>query len=294
MDEPDRIDITRLEALAHDLPPVRPGAVLSVDFDFFIRLPAAEEIPAAVRTRAIAALDWTGDERIGAFDAHRQWAARAQALGDLGLDAASLIGIDPMLPPARAVAHLRERLDLPQGCLVADSHAWGLLAVIRAAHATAGPVHLISLDAHHDLGYLNDDEDTHAASRARRQDSVCADDWLAAAISGGWVERATIIYPDWLGLFEWRQEPPTLEGGALQRVDVTTWSDWCAADHRRMQVGSIIAVRSSEWTPPWGGHDAAFLRMVDDLASGITWLDRRWPDARVGAHDARAVRPRVA
>lgn len=292
--EPDRIDIARLEHLARGTA-ARPAdpLLVSIDFDFFLRLPTASDLPNDVRDAAIVALDWIGDERTGAEMAHRQWSERAQALTMLGLDPRAVIGIDRATTPDDLLRALRDRVALPMTCQAADSHAWGMLAVLRSIQAAGGPIQVLSFDAHHDLGYLNDDADTPARSRARRRTSVSADDWLAAAISRGWVSHATIVYPDWLGLFEWQHEAPTLGVAPLRRVRALTFRQWCALGDAAMVAAGLIAVRSSEWVPPWGGHDDAFLDLVASLAPQTEWLDNIMPGVRVGPHSAATPRREV-
>jgi len=293
VEQPDRIDIHQVEQLARHLGPTPGGGPLvSVDFDFFVRLPTADDLPAPVRDDAIDALDWTGDERVDAETAHAQWRARAAGLRQLGLDPGAVIGIDRRTPPMQVGAALHERFVLPRTCQAADSHAWGLLSVIRAFHGAGGPIQLISLDAHHDLGYMNDDADSPGRSRARRRTSACADDWIAVALTRGWVNQVTIVYPDWLGDFEWRTEPPTIGRRHLQRVTVTTWSRWQRSSGERPVASGLLAVRSSEWVPPWGDHDQYFLDLVQSLAPRTQWLDHIAPGIHVGAH--RADVPRVA
>lgn len=291
---PDRIDIACAERIARALPapPATGDVVVSVDFDFFVRLPTADDLPETVRDRAIAALDWTGDERVDAATADAQWRQRARDLTALGLDPGRVIGLDPRTGPLDARDALAERFHLPAICQAADSHAWGLVTLLHAARA-GGPVHLVSLDAHHDLGYLNDDADTPGRSRARRRTSVCADDWIATALSRNIIDRVTIVYPDWLGDFEWRSEPPTLGRAALDRVETTTWSRWLACGGAPKTARALLAVRSSEWVPPWGGHDQAFLDLVAALAPDVLWLDDIDPAVCIGAHRARERRPAV-
>lgn len=256
--------------------------VLSIDFDFFISIPRPDD------ERVAHALQWVGDEWWPAAAAAARWYERAQALHALGIDPTRLLAPTDHPSPEQVAALLAPWIG--GDVILCDSHAYGVLVTAEAAARAQARAHVISLDAHHDLGYINYTGDTPAQSRARARTSASCDDWLAVALRGGWATDATIVYPPWRGLEEWHWQPPTLGRRHRRRVTATVWEDW-AGMPRPADV--TLIVRSSEWTPPWGGHDQRFLDFATALSSHWSCLDCRPDIPRVGAHNACHLRDDV-
>jgi hypothetical protein len=134
-----------------------------------------------------------------------------------------------------------EWYDVP--IFIADSHTYGYLAVQEVVKARHGrPIEVISLDAHHDLGYGK-----------KLSGHVDCGNWLGQLISTGWASRVTVVYPDWRGVSEWPK------GKAPPKVKRFTWSKFIERDFDNIPEGIFIC-RSSGWTPPW--HDEKFNELV--------------------------------
>lgn len=274
-----------------------PRLLLSVDFDFLVRMPFIEDFP-LVGEELLKATTWDTDEDVPQEESLAAWRLRAARIQQLGLDPADAVRVG-IEPSAAQLAHaLMNVYSLPGHASIADSHAWGVLSIAELSVATGGPIDVVSFDSHHDCGYVNSG-DTIASSRERAvSDEVGCDDWIYAAMHRGLVRNVTIVYPEWDGTREWDEWfPPTMPKRLRRRVRRISFDQWLLESqqslHTPQPVGHVHLARSSEWTPPWARADEQFLTLADQLApQHVRCLDCEAPHGlRVGGHDACSPRP---
>lgn len=163
--------------------------------------------------------------------------------------------------------------------LAADSHGTvgkGIFEHLCRLWPDHAPVHIIHIDAHHDLGY-SDEQLEHLED----QGMLSCDSWLyliAAYLGDGMVEKISVVYP------EWRREPCPItkkridEGyeELLQRraeqlddlgceLEVIYWNDLIVpAD----PVNIVTVAQSSAWVPPW--YDSQFEALIRSAPCDVT------------------------
>lgn len=250
-----------------------PRYLLSVDWDFFVRVLSGE-------------WDWQHAETL----LHRDvlWPIRAASLLMMnpGVEHPAEITtpqggfVDLVGALARAGVSLRGA-----ELTVSDSHALAMEAF--APYAPAPGMRLLHFDAHHDLGY-----DAATVREHDRKGVIACDDWLYWTMKGCPTLKADIIYPAWKGDEEWehftRPTPPWLRAGLLARVSPWVWRT--GNDPIPWGDGQAVAVhvcRSGSWSPPW--HDADFLRLVAALERATGSAARTLDDER----GANVLKPRA-
>lgn len=287
---PHRIPWEEIERAARRDAEVLPAAPLvSVDWDFFLPLPDLSHLPDERAELLAAGAGFYLEEWFSARRQAREWTELADRLRALGAKPEDLWSVEPRVA---ALDELRRRFRFRRAW-VGDSHLWGACVAARK-HAESGePVELLSLDAHHDLGYLNYRGDDEERSRKRAWERPSCDDWIQAGLRHGAISRAEIVYPDWRDLDELGIASPTLPEEFEHRVSYRTFEAWrlspAPLEH---QEADLLVVRSSAYSHPFGEADRLFLELADDLAAG-EWacLDCHGPLA-IGAQDA--CRPRRA
>jgi len=288
----DRItyDDSRRLARALALDTAAAPLLLSIDLDFFISAPQ----PGVDPDQLVRLTDWVGDERRSVGGATARWRERERLLRRFGWEPSNVLRLDDQPSPRRLAATLQHRFLLPAGGLLADSHAYGLVALERLVAAAGRPVELVSFDTHHDAGYRNFTGDTPALAAERVAADVGCDDWVWAGLERGLIEQATIVYPDWRGLLEWRTlQPPVLPAALSQHISALSFCDWASQPASRRTVGDLIITRSSEWIPPWLEVDAALIGWAYGLGPQLTCLDCHPQTARYRIGSWDACTPRV-
>lgn len=248
----------------------RPRAMLSVDFDFFVWLPQDERqitLPAtAGRTlRGPAAEIFDFGYGDGRMHAELLWYMRQRSFAEHGVKLEDVVTLRPDqgTPTVAEFAEtLHRRVGPTAGPIGTHDHHNEALGFL---HARLGRLdHVISFDAHHDLGYRPGD----AERAATHTYGVGA--WLYGALREGLAERVTVVYPDWRGIGEWTAAcaegtPEWLEP-LEDRITITTWSAWRAQPEAPEQVVGTFVCRSPGWSPPW--CDPTFEALLDTLAAG--------------------------
>jgi hypothetical protein len=145
-------------------------------------------------------------------------------------------------------------------------------------------VDVVSIDRHHDLGYVNADEPDAAA---HMREGLSCDNWLWAALDRGWVREVTLVRADGIWYDEYRTEPPQAPASLVQRVRRLRWSVW--AEHAPRYADALLLVRSAPWSPPW--MDEHFQRLCRRVAPSGVWADEVEGLPLLGGMDAREVRP---
>lgn len=264
--------------------------LVSVDWDFFLPPPDLSRFPDERAELLAAGAGFYLEEWFSAMRQLRAWREIADRLRALS---ASPTDIWEVADPLPVIAELRLRFRFRRA-YVADSHLWGAYVVLRS-HAESGEeVELISLDAHHDLGYLNYAGDDVERSRRRAWERPSCDDWAQACIRRGVIGRMELAYPYWRGLAELDRSPPTIDEKLLrEHVWIGEIDEWLARRPAPDEPADadLLLVRSSAYAHPFAGADEAFLRLARELApEGFTCLDCEGPLA-IGAMNACRPRP---
>lgn len=233
--------------------------VVTVDWDFFVwngREIGAETFLPDGFTEEVPVQDIFGWEQDEGEPAHRQivrWLGRVADAKAQGVHLPSEMNLreDRGCTPIPAFMDTFRRLfDLSRAVMMyADSHVTGMWAVQAAVRQCGGPVEVVNIDAHADLGY---DEDWMGRKREGHYD--CAD-WLHEAIRRRLCSQATVVYPDWKQFAEWHDLTPLSNvQQVMQYVRPVVWGDWHPLARTRRPVCVLLFVRSSTWTPPWMDH----------------------------------------
>lgn len=238
--------------------------LLSIDFDAVPWFGADDDVdlPDGRRAPGVGLFDWgTSDTPGSTVFSDVIWHGRKAVWAHHGLRIEDVftsrpdkdyLAVDALVATAAACG-AADRLQ------VAESHV-EILPWLQ----DLGPVdQVISIDAHHDLGY-------HPArvAAARANGTATCEDWLLRALDAGLVDQAHITYPDWRPLdaegyttaLPWAQ-PHTDTG----RVTLGHHRDLRLGRYDGMTLAGIFVCRSSAWTPPW--LDPAFDELVDRLAA---------------------------
>jgi len=203
--------------------------MLTIDWDFFFP--------------DTAPFDWGHDESRGFFLEQIWWMRPGQrdVLGKLGT-ALDVVKPDPL--------HEGFCLGLarPSYLVVAESHADAFHALQSMGARRA---EVWNLDAHHDLGY-GEDEGRDDPDPGK----VDCGNWAAMAIRAGMVSSYNLVYPAWRAKSPERESPADLRGKARgARLAVRRSMDGVPA-----RFDAIFLCRSGCWTPTW--HDDAWLGLV--------------------------------
>lgn len=276
----------RLLAPHLHVPSGRAPLLLSVDFDM-LSGPARPEPGESqqLREARLATFSWQGDEQLDASASLQWWRARSQAAVRSGLDLRDVLDAHN----APSADSLADRLALvhrmPGSSIVVESHVWGAV-VARALQLASGgrSARIISLDRHHDLGYINDETDTQQLAEARIQSHVSCDDWLWAALTRGSASSAQVVYGDGTWYDEYLIEQPQAAEDVLARVERLRYSEWNAPQ----ACDALLIVRSGAWSPPW--LDETFASFAQRVAPDALWpdADGAWPS--VGGMRADQIR----
>lgn len=237
--------------------------MVSVDWDFFIWSgeyskikiwpgdPEKEdEIP------GLMLFDWSHSEGNGHLLNSIFWKDRVEHFRRVGLDIEKVVAIDPLRGctlPHNFAANIGRMLDMrSMVTMYSDSHA---LAYLTARHISAIPgprPKLLLFDAHCDLGY-----NPAKVQWEREQEKIDCGSWAYHVLRDGLVDSVEIVYPDWLGLEEWRGSKSWTHLDEVKgRYRKTTWSKWL--DKSKRGYGPVLythIARSSNWTPPWLDED---------------------------------------
>jgi hypothetical protein len=268
------------------------SSLVSIDFDFLIYLPQDDRTIRLIgdkgeEIRGPAGLVFDFGAGTGSAFAEGLWPVRRHAFAQQGIDLERVITLradqgTPTVPGfcealAQRIGGLRDP-EVP--IAVHDDHnqALGLLTA-RLEHVE----HIISFDAHHDLGYGPGD-----AERARAH-RYTVGAWLYGALREQLADRVTVVYPDWRGLGEWQTMSDDIErceqlaattgtpehwlADLRDRVTVTTWSRWLSDQSAPVYADGVFVSRSPGWSPPW--CDPEFDELVDRLAAGRPVLGQR-------------------
>lgn len=255
---------------------------LSVDFDFFVwnGLESKDDMMDVVsqETGEVSSIpnvyyfDWGHSESWHPSLQSIVWDSRYEAFLSAGVDPAKIcdahlekgtVSVDEF------VAMLSSRFNLTgsHNFSFADSHAHGYSALRESFYGE--PIEVVHFDAHADLGYSTD-----VINKEKDKGVLDCGSWLYHSIDMGIVSKATIVYPDWRELNEFKDSdgdwsPPShikdLESGGV--VSFHSWSDWLETPAQAHEIDTVFACRSSAWTPPW--LDAQAERLFDSL-SGIS------------------------
>lgn len=231
----------------------RPLVWLSLDFDFFVRELGGWGFDHGSGEHYTIDI-WAQRERV--FRACRQNIRREM----------SLRHADPHPNRFwRALERLGYRFDKLRRIVVADSHGFAYRAFDAAALDGRAPadVHIVHVDAHHDLFYSVDQLEQSAGL-----DEPTCENWLLFTLMQHRGLHARIVYPRWKGFEEWDASFGRL---AKQQDDgarsITDWFRkrvspclWGSGTVRAAagDVGTLFIAKSSPWVPPW--LDAAFAR----------------------------------
>ena len=203
--------------------------VLSIDFDFWVKLEAAE------------LLDWGHREAL--FFINQVWGIRAASALANGEDLRQIYTLptDEVAPECLMRELKRKKLGFKKTKgAIAESHMCinGWLDGLR-------DLHVINIDAHHDLGYSG------------RSELDCSN-WLLHLIEAGHVRKVTQIYPKWrLNSDEWSDEMSDRVAG----LDVD-YARYYGLENlpTGLPIDKVFVCRSGAWSPPW--LDEHFISVV--------------------------------
>lgn len=270
-------EIERLgHELAKQLPAPRPKPTL-VSFDYDVLSEATRPLPSdrpALKTARNEFFNWGGDENLDTSQSARWWANRARAFERAGVSIKDVVN-EHRAPSWQAASKRLKPIARPPGAMVvAESHVWGAVYVCALARAAAHPVHLVTIDRHHDLGYINPgSEDTREQAVALVELEATCDNWIWGCMQRGWITDVTYVRSDAQWYDEYKHEPPMAEPGLLERVFRCSWSQW----NEPRYTDGLLLVRSGAWSPPW--MDGGFIDMAEALDQQAVWVDHiaDWP-----------------
>ena len=222
--------------------------VLDVDYDFFFQEDSLS--------------DWT--HREAPFFQNLLWVARAVGSLSCGQDLRKTMIPASGLRPENFVQALKNKgwsFSEAAQVLYCDSHAEiGVELACRLVRML--PVHLVHVDAHHDLGYHSKDELERRSAKSRMD----CDDWIWQLARRPQVlryrrkallENVRVIYPEWRHGNEESQPMNTL------RVPYTLEYEDAGLAPPDGQIVLVTVCRSSAWVPPW--FDAGFMPFVESF-----------------------------
>jgi hypothetical protein len=272
---------------------------ISIDFDFFVwsgahaRLQGVSPVDGKpIGIDGGIMFDWGHRESGSVQLAAWMWLSRWMGIASWGLNPEQTATLRPdqdCTPIDTFVDELDRRFELNDPTLwIADSHTYGYPTMQNEVADNGWPIeHLISFDQHHDLGY-----ERETVAEQRQRGLVSCESWLYHALRQGYVKRATIVYPDWAGMHEWRgvRSRPWLRS-LRGKIAATTWTNWLheTDGQKGDDLRVLFAARSSSWVPPW--TDPLFAELVERLAT-LTGEPLCWDHLtagtknKVGAQDA--------
>lgn len=191
-----------------------PVRLLSIDWDYFFRIPPSEKS---------YLYDWGARETL--FFRTEVWYARALGFQIAGVPLPYTTGDEILF---RKRFRIREHAPI----FVCDSHSCAVLPEV-AQDVT----HVVSYDAHHDLGYSG-----KRYKDFRSLHTWGADDWLAYyAVQKK--AHITIQYP------KWRTDFKTVDKTSYEPASLVRSIDDFNAIHESFD--RVLICRSAAWTPPW-------------------------------------------
>jgi hypothetical protein len=246
--------------------------VVSIDWDFFVRMPRVSGTTMIRGGEVANALiyDWGHSESsVLAPLADAIWVARGLGLDSAGLDIEKEITFF-----REGASGVLEWLDGHQETRRSwsDSHL-GIVEMLGDLSRELGPLRVISFDAHHDLGYS--EHEVMAAKGGR----INAGSWLRGLLDNGVITEAEIVFPPWIE--DQEKEAENSAGAAFL--------DWPELPELPEEIAGIYLARSGAWAPPF--LDPQFLRLAEDLGfDPETWDDgplvrdwtRNWPIQNAG------------
>jgi hypothetical protein len=240
------------------------SSFVTIDYDFFTRHAMHKDVqfPDGNTMPGLLVYDWQMSEtRAPAFE-HAIWRNRAADFMRWGLDIEALT--KPELSVVEFAQQVTGRMDIYSSPATwrGDSHAWAGI-VARDYANQFGPLFVVNFDAHHDLGYGD-----KPLENFTNTGSLACDNWAVIGLHQGWIKNYTVIYPDWLGKWEWGKNirRPHLKE-FRNRIRITTWSDWLVSGKEISAVEVAYFCRSSSWVPPF--HDQGF----QDLCDEFGWVE---------------------
>ena len=216
--------------------------IISLDFDFWVDLLNADHH------------DWGARE--APFFINDIWPIRAISSLTCGVDLREECKIAKDEPhPSRFANILQDHNLQVKQIAVAESHSIGYSWLKRLKN-----LHIIHIDAHHDLGYTQIDH-----RRPMRLANIDCGNWLLALTQLGCVKKITIIYPKWRLRHdnEWEEScVRVVEAAGDTELEV----HFGLVEHLPMDLNirKMLVCRSGAWSPPWLDGD------FQDLVFGLT------------------------
>jgi hypothetical protein len=251
-----------------------PPTLLSVDWDFFVYHGAHARVeiisPASGELIEIPGrhlYDWGTQEGLSDTLQQALWEARSFAFALVGLDLTTEHSIRPELgctEPEDFLALLQSRYQLPPPA-IADSHAFAFQHAYLF-HDRGAPFHVISFDAHHDLGYRADAVNDEIADNC-----VSCESWLYHLLRTSPATTVEVVYPDWSGRQEWEESAdkrPHLRP-YHDRITINTFNEWKqqSVSVKPQPAEGLFLCRSGSWTPPW--TDQQFLDFIAAIENPV-------------------------
>ncbi len=242
--------------------------VMSIDFDFWLEMPEFEN------------LDWAFREAPIFID--MMWAIRASNALAAGKDLRKICRMPDDEPRPREFAELLDEHKISRGrskVAISESHI-----MAYKWFEELDDMHIIHIDAHHDLGY-----------RDRSDDKVDCGNWLRFLINEGKVSKLTMIYPKWRQrqLDEWKLAEAEIRESIKIPLDVHYGLEHLPRD---ITIKKILLARSGAWVPPWLDRDFMSLALSlsptmmygwDDLMSVVRTMD--WDAIKKSGAEVRAM-----
>jgi hypothetical protein len=231
---------------------------LSIDYDFFVQHEMHKEIdlPGIGPMSGLLVYDWQMSESRSPTLDDAVWRIRAMNFMRYGLDIQARMA--PELSFADFSTELSLRMELPVPAWRGDSHGWA--GIVARDYATQfGPLNVVNFDAHHDLGYGRG-----TLEKFHETGNIQCDDWALLGLAAGFIKNYTVVYPDWLGKWEWGKNIPRPWLKEFRnRIHITTWSDWLKSGKEIRDLEVAYLCRSSAWVPPW--CDQGFLDLCEEF-----------------------------
>jgi len=207
------------------------NTVISIDFDFWLEMPPDK--------------DWGHREAI--FFIESIWPIRVVSALSSGEDLRETCTLAPDEPTPHDMATLladNKVRTQKNKIAVCESHVMAYKWFSRLKN-----LHVINIDAHHDLGYGISE--------------LNCGNWLMKLVEDGKVAKITQIYPKWRlrGINEWDQQNELLVK-TLADAGVELEVLYGLKEHlpHKVFVKKMFICRSGAWVPPW--LDADFRKLV--------------------------------
>jgi hypothetical protein len=236
--------------------------MISIDWDFFMWNGGTSERPEyynrnGKRIDSREVFCWDGSEEIPAQWIQEEWLRRHAFALKMGIDIEAEMDIRTergCVEEYDFVLKLEDMfkfINITPKVYYCETHTFAFhVAKNLALNGNNGdPIRIVHFDSHHDLGYAE-----HDINNELKKGYLQCGSWLYHAINRGYCDHVDIVYPDWVGLYEWNQYKNMRHIEQVRNnITLYTWTQWLNDTNKSIQDNThdIIIARSDPWSPPW-------------------------------------------